>query len=779
MRFFKNALLPFLGLLASSHTVNAERVIESSSLNTCMDNSLFTANLFDFSLTPGNLSASAEINGFSSISGNVVAIVQVIAYGFNIVNATVDPCTMDLPGFCPMSKGPFQLAPSTFPLTADTLKQIPGIAYSVPDIDGVVRLKVYAVSSSGGFGDMVACLEADLSNTKSVYQKAVGWVTAIIAGAGLIAAGITSGLGNTNTAAHVAANAVSLFGVFQAQAVIGMTSVTMPPIVQSWTQNFQWSMGIIRVSFLQTLATWYQRATGGTPTTYLSTLSTVSVQVEKKMRFVKRSLKALAPAIHWGARQISKRQSTTSSTSGSSTTTSSDLKNVIVRGIDRVGYRAHIEQTNIFMTGLIFFVAVLIIAAILVALAKAAIEGAAKAGWMKSDKFRDFRNGWRIVIKGIIFRLVLLGWVQMAILCLWQLVERDSAAEVILALIVFISMAAALAWASFKVISLAKRSVQMHKNPGYVLYSDPTCLNKWGFLYVSYKASHYYFVIILLAYILVKAVFIAFAQSSPIAQAVGLLVTEAAFLIIVSVLRPWMDKKTNIFNISIAAINFLNAIFLLIFSNAFGQPAMVSGVMGVIFAVYNIIFIFVLLIMVLVSSIYAIASKNPETRYQPMRDDRGSFIKSQSALTTELDALGATARGDGKNPYPNHTKEIDDDTSMSSDSLNRPPTQANRPLSSQNLSAPNTYTPAHAPSSPGQAPQMQQAPSMGAPGYGQSRPTTAPNSRGGTPQSFSRPAAGPYGPPRSAHSNYAPQNFNRAATQDRAASPWQRGAGYD
>lgn len=762
MRVNKKTLLSSLGLLASTQVASAEYIIESNSLNTCMEGSLFTANLFDFTLTPANQSASVEINGFSSISGNVVAIVQVIAYGFTVVNETVDPCKLDLAGFCPMTKGAFSLAPSTLPLGEDTLKQIPSIGYTVPDLDGVVRLKVYSISESGGFGNMVACLEADLSNTKSVYQKAVGWVTAIIAGLGLIAAGITSGLGNTNTAAHVAANAVSLFGVFQAQAIIGMTSVTMPPIVQSWTQNFQWSMGIIRVGFLQTLATWYQRATGGTPTTYLSTLSTVSVQVEKK---IKRSLEVLAPAISWGGRMLSKRQSTTSSS------TDTNLKNVIVRGIDRVGFRAHIEQTNIFMTGLIFFLGIVIIAAICVALAKAIIEGLAKGGVMKSDKFRDFRNGWRIVIKGILFRLVLLGFVQMSILCLWQLVERDSAAEVILALIVFISMAAALAWASFKVMTLAKRSVQMHKNPAYILYSDPTCLNKWGFLYVSYKATSYYFVIILLAYILVKAIFIAFAQSSPIAQAIGLLITEAAFLIVVSVLRPWMDKKTNIFNISIAAINFLNAIFLLVFSNAFGQPAMVSGVMGVIFAVYNIIFIFVLLVMVLVSSIYAIASKNPETRYQPMRDDRGSFIKSQSALTTELDALGATARGDGKSPYPSAPKEIDDDTS-SNESINR------AAISNQNLQAQHTYTPqqappspmspAHSPHQPQQQPQMQQT------GY---RPNTAPGPRGPPAQNFARPGPGQYGPPRSAHSNYAPQNFNRGP--DRAASPWQRGAGYD
>ena len=68
--------------------------------------------------------------------------------------------------------------------------------------------------------------------------------------------------------------------------------------------------------------------------------------------------------------------------------------------------------------------------------------------------------------------------------------------------------------------------------------------------------------------------------------------------------------------------------------------------MGVIFFVYNAAFALVLLILVLVATAYAIFSKNPDTRYQPMRDDRGSFIKSQTQLNTELDALGVTARGD-------------------------------------------------------------------------------------------------------------------------------------
>ena len=398
MRFTFASLITVLATLSLSPLSAAERIIQSNSLNSCKEGvSNFTATLFNVAYTPGNNSLEVDINGLSSISGNVTAQLEVIAYGFTILNETLDPCEMQLSGFCPMQSGSQINIVTNIEVPDDAAKQVPGIAYSVPDLDGVVR--VYVINRDNG--ETVACMEADLSNTKSVYQPAVGWATAIIAGLGLVASGITSGLGHTNTAAHVAANAVSLFGFFQAQAIIGMTSVTMPPIVQSWTQNFAWSMGIIRVSFLQSIATWYQRATGGTPTTYLSTLSTYSVQVQK--RALKRSLEALTYAATQGMRAyqyLNKRQAT----GGSTTSEPGQVK--VVRGIDRVGFRARIEQTNIFMTGLIFFVFILLMVAVLVALAKAILDGCARAGWMKTDRFHEFRNGWKIVIKGILFRLV-------------------------------------------------------------------------------------------------------------------------------------------------------------------------------------------------------------------------------------------------------------------------------------------------------------------------------------------------------------------------------------
>lgn len=415
---------------------------------------------------------------------------------------------------------------------------------------------------------LLACVEAELSNGHSVDQKAVAWTTAVIAGLGLVASAITSGLGHSNTAAHVAANAMSLFGYFQAQAFIGMCAVPLPPIVSAWTQNFQWTMGIIRVDFLQRMATWYQRATGGTPTTYLSQLSYISIEVQKKMR--KRDIPAFSSVADYTsgvARRLMVR-----SNAAATEAQASGNERLVVHGIQRVGFKAKIETTNIFFTGYTFFVIFVLFTVIGVVAFKYLCEALVKANKMKTDKFVDFRNGWRIVLKGILFRVILIGFPQIMVLAFWELTQRDSAGLVVLAVLSLITMIGILAWASSKVVLIAQRSIAMHKNPAYILYSENEALNKWGFLYVQFKAAAYWFIIPWLGYLLIKAMFVGFAQGSMKVQAIAFLLIELALLVGVSVLRPWMDKKTNGFNIAIAAVNFLSAIFLVFFTEIFKQP---------------------------------------------------------------------------------------------------------------------------------------------------------------------------------------------------------------
>ncbi|KAJ5082794.1 hypothetical protein N7532_011837 [Penicillium argentinense] len=735
---------------------SAVKLLESNALNVCMESSNFTAQYFNVVYYPGNNSLIVGFDGVSYISGKVVADITLTAYGIKFYQMTINPCDIEGMGMCPMAPGPIDLQDVSLPISGDTASNIPGksnsadrksvmekfthnsqldMAYTIPDLDANLQIVIKKQDTL----EKIACVEAQLSNGKTVYQIGVAWATAIISGLGLAASAITSGLGHSNTAAHVAANALSLFGFFQSQAMIGMTSVHSPPIFESWTQNFQWSMGIIRIGFLQDICTWYQRSTGGTPSTVLSSLSNTSVEVLKRR---KRDL--IDPALALmkrGMNTLAKRAD-------------SSQKVQVVRGIDRAGFRARIEETNIFLTGLIFFTVFVCLVIIIVASFKGICELLAKHGKMKSDKFQDFRNGWRVVLRGILFRLALIGFPQMCVLCLWEFTQRDSAAEVVLAVVMILSLLIALGWASQKVIRLAKRSVTMHKNPAYILYSDPSALNKWGFLYVQYRATAYYFVVPFLVYVLVKGMFIGLSQPAPVVQTIALLVLETAMLISVCVIRPWMDKKTNVFNISIAVINFLNVVFLLVFSNVFNPPGMAIAFMGVIIVVINAVFSLVLLILVLIASGYAIFSRNPDTRYQPMRDDRGSFIKSQTQLTTELDALSATARGDMK-PHPYEHSPFDDSTSISSGNNHQ---QMNAANSTHNVNRQLSPVDPSVPLFPGGPSNNHQGPP---PGYDQFGRSASPALRNHDNAPIGASAL---------DTNYRQQN---------SASPWQRGAGYD
>ncbi|KAK9460413.1 uncharacterized protein V1516DRAFT_696180 [Lipomyces oligophaga] len=604
---------------------SAERLIKSTSLQTCMENSDFSASLFNFVFTPANESISIDVVATSTLSGNITAVIELIAYGITILDTTLDPCTTSeesLEQLCPITPGQFDLE-TDISITSDVISSIPGVAYTIPDIDGTVKVRIYDDD-----GNQVACVSAMLSNGKTVNSVIVKWVTAIIAGAALTVSAIASGLGHSSTATHVAANALSLFGYFQNLAVIGMCSMSLPPITSAWTQDFEWSMGVIRVDFMQDIFSWYIQATGGTPSVFLESLSSVSILVQKRSLEVLNRLNRFLP-----------RSNNESDLSTISST-------YYLHGMKRVAYLASIEITNLFLTGFTIFLVFIVFVSLLVLLIKLILEGLVRMNAIRGDRFIEFRQRWLTITKGIMYRMILIGFAQMNIFSLWEFTRRDSPATIVLAVVMLLMVNGLLAWAAFKVIRLAKRSVLMYKNPAYILYSDSSALNRWGFIYVQFRATAYYFIIPVLLYTFIKSCFIAFGQSAGTVQGIVLMIIEFFYLVLIIYFKPYMDRRTNIFNIIIQTINFVNGILFFFFTGVTKVPAVVTGVMGVLFFVMNAAFALILLISIIISCTIAMLSKNPDSRYQPMRDDRASFIKSTQQLPAvlELEALGATAR---------------------------------------------------------------------------------------------------------------------------------------
>ncbi|KAI0482110.1 calcium-related spray protein [Xylariaceae sp. FL0804] len=732
--FLRAPLLLALSLVTLVLPAAADNILRTNSLNTCQANSDFTASLFDVVYSADSGVAAVNISATSTIEANVHFDVEITIYGYSFLRRTIDPCTENLPGFCPMVAGKLS-TPFNIDVSKSATSGIPSIAYNFPDLDAKVKVFINATSGPDN-GTSLACIEADVSNGKTVNLLGVKWASAIVAGLALASSAIISGLGHVNAASHVAATALSLTSYFQAQAMVGLVGIPLPPAVQAWTQDFQWSMGIINVGFMQTIFTWYQRSTGGTAATILDTLTQVSVEVQKRSMpltesngGLSRRAAMLSSGLVEQASHLTKRGNIRNS--GGS---------YVVYGIQRVAFKAGIETTNLFLTGLVFFYIFMVLSALAVAAFKGFCELAAKQKWIKGDAFQDFRHDWVTVLKGVLFRITLIGHPPVTILCLWEFTQDDSAAEMVLAVFFLLYVNIALAFAAYKVIRIAHRSVKLHRNPAYILFSDSRILNKWGFLYIQFRASAYYFIVPLLCYTFVKALFIAFAQNAGTVQAIALLLIEAAALIAAVVMRPWMDKKTSSFNIAICVVNFLNAIFLLIFTDVFDQPGLVTGIVGVVLWILNAATTLVLLVLLIVSTLIVFFTDNPDGRYKFMADDRTSFMKSHSQLatTTELDALAQTARGE---KYGSSGYDMDDlEDSLPSHSR---PTSLNRPLAT---SAANSIR--GQPLSPHADPS---APFL--PGHSHS-----PLSRTSTPSDRSVPA-------RSQHTA--------------SPSPWQRGAGFD
>ncbi|KAG5992085.1 hypothetical protein E4U54_003746, partial [Claviceps lovelessii] len=728
MRWFANAVAA-MALLPS--LVASERMLLSNSLNSCQPDSRFEASLFKVVFTPANNSADIDLVATSSVQGKVMFDLAVVVYGLPLIKKTLNPCDVKgLDGICPMIPGKTKLS-FNIPVSGDAVKNLPGIAFSIPDLDAMVRVKMNLTDGN----TQIACVEAQISNGKTVDAKGIKWATAIIAALALLASGVVSGRGHLNTAAHVASNSLSLFGYFQAQAIIGLSSVRLPPIVQSWTQNFQWSMGIIHVPFMQNIFTWYQRATGGTPANIFSTLHTISVQVQK------RAVSLLSDPVVERASRLMRRGNI-----------QSEAGSYVVYGIQRVAYRSKIETTNLFMTGLTFFCLFIVITAIGVTVFKGIIELCAAAGMLAKDRFLEFRNGWRVILKGIMFRLCLIGFPQIIILCFWELTQIDSSAEAILAVVFVLAVSVILGWGTSKVILIARRSIAMHQNPAYILFSDPQCLNKWGFLYIQFRASAYYFVVPTLVYIFLKSLVVSFGQHAGIVQAIGFVILELVALIASSVLRPWMDKSTNSFNIGIYAINFVNSTFLIIFSDVLGAPGIVRGSIGVVFFILNAIFSLTLLLMVLTSTAVTFFRKNPDARYQVMADDRASFMRSQSHVnaSTELDALAVTARG-GKGGYKTGLDLDEDDGHLHpSHSINRTAS----PASPVNPSMPLF------PANRAQSPFRPASPAGPPPSSAAGRPPTSPANRPPTSHAGYSPNSPAGRPPTSPATSLPPAGFH-------------------
>lgn len=597
-----------------------------------MENSLLSASYFDVVFNPDDGSLHYTLDFTSEVSDYIIADIDVYAYGFKIITKKLDLCSLNWKQFCPLFPGTVEVDSIEY-ISDEYVNMIPGIAYTVPDIDAYARVNIEDRN-----GTKLACIQAFFTNGKTVSQTGAKWATAIIAGIGLLTSAVASAFGNSNAASHISANAVSLFLYFQSVVIIAMQHVDeVPPIASAWAENLAWSMGLIRVSFMQKIFRWYVQATGGTPTLNL-TSSTINILVQRSVDYIgsvaKRGIelfKREEPLVLYGNSNV-----------------------LIFRGIKRIAYNANIENTSVVCTGFTFFVLCAYVLVGLIFIFKYGSELAIRAGWMKNHRFLDFRQNWKPILKGSLSRYIYIGFTQLIILSLWEFVQRDSPAVIVLAVLFLILALGILLWTCFRVFTFARRSINQHKNPAAILYGDQKFLDKYGYFYTMFTANKYWWGAVLLVHGLIKAIFIAFCQPSGKTQAMVFWIVDMVYLGVLIHYKPYLNGPTNIVNILIQLVTTINSFLFVFFSNIFGQPAAVGSIMGWVFFILNAAFTVILLVLTLVGCGYVLFSKNPDTRFKPARDDRTSFQRfshhaGTKGPTAELMALGLTAKDHSMN----------------------------------------------------------------------------------------------------------------------------------
>lgn len=612
----------FCGMVSAS---SEHKHLETSSLLTCMDNSQFTASFFDVKFFPHNKTVVFKVDASTIINGNIVVKAELITYGLKVLDKSFNLCDLHEVSLCPLASGRIDVA-SQYQIDSDVLDEIPGVAYTIPDLDAQVRVVAYAEDDTD-LKSPLACVQAILSNGKTVQTKYASWPIAAISGLGLLTSGFVSVIGYSATSAHIASNSISLFIYFQNLAITAMMGVSrVPPMAAAWTQNFQWSMGIISVEFMQKALNWYIQATKGVSTVVVSNKDILSISVQRR---------ALGNLFRRGISLASSKDSNFDSilddsdlyTTNERNSDNYSTKILVLRGIQRVAFLANIEISNFFLTGAVFFLFFMFCLVIGLIFFKALLELLTRGGMMpETSNFFQYRKNWGSIIKGTLFRLAIIAFPQITLLTIWEYTQRDSPAAVVDAVALFLIITSLLTYGATRVLLKGRESLRLYKNPAYLLYSDTNFLNRYGFLYVQFKADAFWWLLPLLTYGFFRSLFVAVLQTHGKAQAMIIFVIELFYFIALCYYRPYLDKRTNIFNIAIHVVNLINALFFLFFSNLFRQPAVVSSVMAVILFVLNAAFALFLLVFTIITCALALIHRNPDIRYQPMKDDRVSFI---------------------------------------------------------------------------------------------------------------------------------------------------------
>ncbi|KAK3364545.1 hypothetical protein B0T25DRAFT_68726 [Lasiosphaeria hispida] len=533
-------------------------------LGNCLPNSLVTIQSLQINFDYGSKTVNFTIAGMSQETLDVTAHLNLLVYDKNIEITRLDPCDDAnlVPALCPIRRGSFS-ATHTQNISAEQAGQVPGVAYSVPDISAVSKLRLFRRGNAGGGGsldqgDPVACTENQVTNGVTSDIPGLTYAAAAVAGASLLASGVTSvaqggSSGGGGAAAHgFGPGFADVLGWFQIMALNGMMSLDYPLVYQKFSKNFGFSFGLISWPQLQGSIERFRANTGG-------------------------NLTANSAGDTGDAPLLSGAEG-------------DEAKGCIkgaVGGIQRYCKEKGVAQGNAFMTVLVVLLIVAAVVIVGMSLFRSIIALWGRFGRLPGKLQRYRRRYWGAIGR-VLTTGVLLFYTPLVTFSISQLRAGESKGAGAIAGIVLIlvtGLLVAFSWRIWTSIPVEKGK----RNPSR-LFEDKEFWVRYNFLYAWYRRDFWWVFMAIIFYKFALGVVLAAAEGYPTAQAVARMVVEVPLLGLLAWARPFQLRSSNILGIATQAVNVILAGLNFAFVPQHCLDPIVKGVLGlVLVAIYGLV----------------------------------------------------------------------------------------------------------------------------------------------------------------------------------------------
>lgn len=164
------------------------------------------------------------------------------AYGEDRFQKAFDPCFANIHSLCPLNASVPVEAWAIFPVGPAQVGDIPNLAFTIPDFEGLVRLQIFANST----GSQIGCFQASMTNGVTLgHPQAISPVLASLTVVAIAASFATAayGVDIAHMRSHYAhsTSVIIILETFQSVFFSGALTLNFPSVLVAWWSNFAWS----------------------------------------------------------------------------------------------------------------------------------------------------------------------------------------------------------------------------------------------------------------------------------------------------------------------------------------------------------------------------------------------------------------------------------------------------------------------------------------------------------------------------------------------------------